>query len=121
MRSSDTVLRAVGQQIRARRVEADLTQEALGNKAGIVGKYVSEIERGTRDMPISTLFALVEHGLGLKLDIAFNTRNGSRPDVRLPPIPAAVEEVARLVAALPAEHRARVLEIVRTIVELVEQ
>lgn len=121
MRTSDTLLRIVGQQLRARRVAAELTQDQLGKKAGIVGKYVSEIERGTRDMPISTLHALVEQGLSLRLDIDFNAKNGSRPEMRLPPLPPAVEEVARLVAALPTDTRTSVLAIIRNLTELVSR
>ncbi len=119
MRTRETLLRAVGQQIRDSRIAADLTQEQLGKRTGIVGKYVSEIERGTRDVPLSTLHSIVERGLGFRLDLQFSTRSGSCPNLALPPLPAQVEEVARLLATLPAEHRTRVLAIVRTIAALV--
>jgi transcriptional regulator with XRE-family HTH domain len=119
MRTRETLLRAVGQQIRDSRGAAELTQAQLGKRSGIVGKYVSEIERGTRDLPLSTLQSVVERGLGFRLDILFSIKNGSRPNLVLPPLPAQVEEVARLVAALPADQRHRVLAIVRSIAALV--
>ena len=67
MATKDPLLRAVGEQIRSARLAANLTQTQLGERAGLVGKYVSEIERGTRDVPLSTLQALVERGLGFRL------------------------------------------------------
>src|SRR5690349_10470846 len=100
MRTKDTLLQVIGQQVRTRRLALNLTQEGLGKKADIVGKYVSEIERGTRDIPISTLQAIVEHGLGLRLDVTFAQRNGSRPDLRMPPLPPDVEDAARLIAEI---------------------
>jgi transcriptional regulator with XRE-family HTH domain len=109
--SSSDALRALGQLIREARAAAGLTQEALGARAGIVGKYVSEIERGTRDIPFSTLHAVTEKGLGLSLDVAFRQTS--------PAGAAAVDEIARLIAALPDESRARVLQIVRMLVSLV--
>jgi transcriptional regulator with XRE-family HTH domain len=93
-----------------------MTQEQLGTRAGLVGKYVSEIERGTRDMPFSTLCALVEHGLGLRLEVVFAARGGSRPHLLVPEI----DELARAVATLPADARRRALPILRSIVELLE-
>jgi transcriptional regulator with XRE-family HTH domain len=118
-KSRDGLLRSIGQQVRTSRAAAELTQDALGKKAGIVGKYVSEIERGTRDIPMSTLQAIVESGLGMRLEIEFRAKNGSRPNIRLPALPPAIEEVARAMAALPADERNRVLAIVRGILGLV--
>jgi transcriptional regulator with XRE-family HTH domain len=113
MASSSQALRALGQLIRARRVAAGLTQSALGRKAGIVGKYVSEIERGNRDVPFSTLRAIVEDGLGLVLDIRFEAKAGTRA-APLPTLPAELREVAEL----PAESRKAVLSVVRALLGL---
>lgn len=96
-----------------------MTQAQLGKRAGIGGKYVSEIERGTRDVPLSTLQAVVERGLGLRLEIQFTVKHGSRPNLALPPLPAAVEELARLVASLPSSQRNGVLAVIRSIAALV--
>ena len=114
MASSVEALRALGQMIRARRTAAALTQSALGRKAGIVGKYVSEIERGTRDVPFSTLRA-VAHGLGTRLEIRFESDAPTRESAALP---TAVESLARAIAALPAPQRKVVLAITRSVLEL---
>jgi transcriptional regulator with XRE-family HTH domain len=109
-----TLLATLGHRIRTGRTDARLTQAALGKRAGIVGKYVSEIERGTRDLPLSTLTAVVERGLGMDLDIVFRARgSGSRVSV-----PSAIDAVAGLIAELPSDQQARVLTIVHSILEL---
>ncbi len=107
-------LRALGQLIRARRVTAGLTQSQLGRKAGIVGKYVSEIERGNRDVPFSTLRRIVEDGLGLSLDIRFEAKGSHRA---APPLPIPPE--LREIAELPADSRKAVLAVIRSVMGLV--
>ena len=102
---------------------AGLTQQQLGKRAGIVGKYVSEIERGTRDIPFSTLHAIVEDGLGLRLDVRFAAESGGRgakPAAPLPrsPLPRSIEMLARAIAELPADRRSAVLTLVRTVVRM---
>lgn len=111
---SDQFLRSLGESIRALRGDVGLTQHQLGSRAGIGGKYVSEIERGTRDLPVSTLYSIVERGLQLQLDIAF--RGKGKPTAA--PLPRNVEEVALLIASLPMSTRDRLVEVIRTMVEL---
>jgi transcriptional regulator with XRE-family HTH domain len=112
--STQAALRALGHLIRARRVAAGLTQSELGRKAGIVGKYVSEIERGNRDIPFSTLRAIVEEGLGLSLDVRFEVKSHPR-SAPMPPIAPELREIAEL----PAETRKAVLSVVRALLGLV--
>jgi len=111
MASSTQALRALGQAIRTRREAAGLTQAQLGKRAGIVGKYVSEIERGNRDIPFSTLRAIIEDGLGLHLDVRFD-KNGRTNHAN------AILPELREVAELPAESRKAVLAVVRTLLAL---
>ena len=111
MASSTHALRALGQAIRLRREAAGLTQAQLGKRAGIVGKYVSEIERGNRDIPFSTLRAIIEDGLGLHLDVRFDKAGRSGQAAPIAP-------ELRDVAELPAESRKAVLAIVRTLLVL---
>lgn len=113
--TSSAFLRTVGELIRAARSDGGLTQGELGERAGIGGKYVSEIERGTRDLPLSTLHAIVERGLQRQLDVAFHQRG--RPSGR-GTLPDNVGEVAQLIAELPMASRTRVVALVRAIVEL---
>ena len=72
---------------------------------------MSEIERGNRDIPFSTLRAIVEDGLGLHLDVRFDkaARNGSAS-----PLPPELREIA----ALPTEARKAVLAVVRSLLVL---
>lgn len=111
--TADELLLSLGELIRAHRVRVGLTQRALGERAGIVGKYVSEIERGTRDIPVSTLLVIVEHGLQLQLDIAFHARSRGAVHVPMP-----VLDLAAMIADLPVERRARVMSVMRGILEL---
>lgn len=108
-------LRTLGQVLRGHRVGVELTQSALGQRAGISGKYVSEIERGTRDVPFSTLHALVHDGLKRRLELRFAEPGGQTNGTGLP---RAVTEVARAIAELPEERRALVLSIVRAALRL---
>lgn len=101
-------LQRIGSVIRARRIEAGLTQAALGKRAGIVAKYVSEIERGNRDVPFSTLQAIVERGLGLVLEMRMLPA-GSR---LAPAAPAFAPELFAVARLTPAKRRA-VVAIVR--------
>jgi len=109
-------LRALGEVLRTHRNAAHLTQAALARRAGISGKYVSEIERGTRDVPFSTLHALVHDGLKRRLELKFADVNGHTNGNGLP---RPVAEVARAIAELPEERRAAVLSIVRAALRLV--
>ena len=107
-------LRNLGRQIRAARTTLGLTQEQLGKRAGIVGKYVSEIERGTRDPRLSTLLAIVE-GLGRALEVEFRKKNGSRPNLRLP---SSADTLGEVLDSLHHERRAKLLVVIEALVEL---
>lgn len=111
-------LRSLGHVLRSHRSGADLTQSALAKRAGISGKYVSEIERGTRDVPFSTLHALVHDGLKRRLELKFVDPSGHTNGSGLP---RAVGDVARAIAALPEARRAEVLAIVRAALRLANE
>jgi transcriptional regulator with XRE-family HTH domain len=73
-RSKPDIRERFGDAVRARREELGMTQEDLADKAGIHRTYLSDIERGSRnlsliniervaaalELPISGLFHLVE-------------------------------------------------------------
>ena len=111
------LLKVLGQQIRAHRTASGWTQSELARRAGISAKYVSEIERGTRDVPMTTLHALVD-GLGLALELEFRAKTGSKPRIRMPPLPQAIDVLARRLAELSETHRVHVLAIVEAALEL---
>ena len=59
--------RTVGQQIRAYRKEAGLTQEKLAEKASLSYKYVGEVERGVVNVSLDSLMRLAK---ALKLKVS---------------------------------------------------
>lgn len=61
-----------GEQVRAARIEAGLTQAQLAERLGRSQKYVSLIETGGRRLPIDAMM-LIMRALGLALEI------GTRP------------------------------------------
>lgn len=72
---------SLNQALRSRRKELGLTQEDLGQRAGLAAKHVSRIENGTHEPKVSTLFALVA-ALGLELGMGEAGGVVSAPSVR---------------------------------------
>ncbi len=60
MPKRDTVLAALGQNVRRRREARDLTQEKLAEKAGLDPTYISGIERGLRNPGIKNVAKLAK-------------------------------------------------------------
>jgi transcriptional regulator with XRE-family HTH domain len=69
------------QALRSRRKALGLTQEELGQRAGLAAKHVSRIENGTHEPKVSTLFALVS-ALGLELALGEAGKVAPAPSVR---------------------------------------
>lgn len=61
-----------GEEVRAARIKAGLTQAQLAQRLGRSQKYVSLIERGSRRLPIEAMMVIMR-ALGLELEI------GTRP------------------------------------------
>lgn len=57
----------LGEQLKAARKEAKLSQEQLAERTGTKKSYISRIERGMSDIQFSTFFKLVEIGLQRRL------------------------------------------------------
>jgi ribosome-binding protein aMBF1 (putative translation factor) len=60
---------AIGELIREERKLAQLTQEQLADKVGAKKSFISRIENGHSDIQLSTLYKLVEFGLGRKINL----------------------------------------------------
>lgn len=58
---------AIGEIIKEARKEAQLTQTQLAEKAGTTKNYISRIENGQSDIQMTTLFRIIELGLGKQL------------------------------------------------------
>jgi transcriptional regulator with XRE-family HTH domain len=46
----------VGQRVRSLRQDRDLSQVALGQKAGLSGKFIGEVERGDKSVSVDSLY-----------------------------------------------------------------
>ncbi len=55
---------AIGELIKAERKQAKMTQEQLAKKIGANKSFISRIENGRSDIQLSTLYKLIELGLG---------------------------------------------------------
>lgn len=73
------LMRALGKRIRLLRLTADLTQEELGEAAGISRSFVSLIEHGTRGVDVVRLLRIAAV-LGLPLHELVNLSPAMRAD-----------------------------------------
>lgn len=53
-----SLLRCLGEEVRARRTRMELSQEALAHQAGIHPNVVGRLERGTYNPTVLTLYAV---------------------------------------------------------------
>ena len=59
----------IGEMIKDERRTAKMTQEQLAKKIGTRKSFISRIESGKSDIQLSTLYRLLELGLGKKVDL----------------------------------------------------
>jgi DNA-binding XRE family transcriptional regulator len=62
----------IGELIKEQRRVAKLTQQELAEKTGTRKSYISRIENGKSDIQLSTLYKLIEQGLGRQLRISIS-------------------------------------------------
>ena len=60
----------IGEIIKEERKNARLTQEQLADKIGAKKSFISRIENGKTDIQLSTLYRLLEIGLGKKVAVS---------------------------------------------------
>ncbi len=65
-REVEPLLVALGKVIRERRVSLSMSQEELAEKSGLHRTYVSDVERGIRNLTVGALW-FVAHGLDWSL------------------------------------------------------
>ena len=123
---ADATLKRLGRRLRRLRLDRGLTQEQVAERAGFAsGKYISEIEAGLRDLPVLSVKAVVEAGLGFTLRDAFEEVSPSRRKRTMTPerepLPAHIEEAAYNIASLPAQKRRRVMALVRDALALAKE
>ena len=61
---------AIGEIIKDERKQAKLTQEELAKRTGTRKSFISRIENGHSDIQLSTLYKLIEQGLGKKINLS---------------------------------------------------
>ena len=59
---------AIGEIIKDERKQAKMTQEQLAQKTGTKKSFISRIENGHSDIQLSTLYKLIEQGLGKRIE-----------------------------------------------------
>ena len=60
----------IGEIIKEERRSAKLTQEQLAQRIGSKKSFISRIENGKTDIQLSTLYRLLEIGLGKKVEVS---------------------------------------------------
>ena len=63
---------AIGELIKEERKLSHMTQEQLAEKIGAKKSFISRIENGHSDIQLSTLYKLIELGLGRKINISIH-------------------------------------------------
>jgi len=112
-----------GARLRQTRQARGWTQEDLAAKVGFTGKYVSEIERGLRDVPMSTAARLAD-GLGSHLSALVQPAGGGSPAALQPAdtrtvrtmlggedLPAELRRLIEKLAALAPLQQARMVHL----------
>ena len=61
---------AIGEIIKEERRLANMTQDQLAEKTGTKKSFISRIENGHSDIQLSTLYKLIEVGLGRKVSLS---------------------------------------------------
>ncbi len=61
---------AIGEVIKEERKLAKMTQEQLAQKTGTKKSFISRIENGHSDIQLSTLYRILEVGLGRKVSLS---------------------------------------------------
>jgi DNA-binding XRE family transcriptional regulator len=61
----------VSEMLKSARLQANLTQEELAEKAGTKKSYISKVENGKGNIQLSTLIRIFEKGLNRKIGLTF--------------------------------------------------
>ena len=74
------VRKFLGQRLRALRKQHALSQERLGERSGLSGKFIGEVERGEKSITIDSLYRVAQ---ALRTPLAdLTSMNGDRKTVR---------------------------------------
>ena len=90
------VRKFLGQRLRALRKERGLSQERLGTRASLSGKFIGEVERGEKSISVDSLYH-VAVALGVPLSELTNVRGGAEKS-------GVGEEVEKIFALVTARR-----------------
>lgn len=90
------VRKFLGERLRALRKQRGLSQEALGARAGLSGKFIGEVERGEKSISVDSLYHVA---VALKVPMRLLT------DVQTGRKAIAPSEEAQKIFALVSAHR----------------
>jgi transcriptional regulator with XRE-family HTH domain len=100
----------IGQRLRALRKHKNLSQERLGELAGLSGKFIGEVERGEKSISIDSLYSIA---------VALDVPLGQLTDVPLGKRVAPSEEAEKIFALMsgpyPPEEIRRAYNILRAL------
>jgi len=91
------VRKFLGQRLRALRKEHGLSQERLGERSGLSGKFIGEVERGEKSISIDSLYHV-----SVALDIPLRELTDVRADK---PAGVPTEEVEKIFALISGRRR----------------
>jgi transcriptional regulator with XRE-family HTH domain len=84
----------LGERLRALRKQRGLSQERLGHKSGLSGKFIGEVERGEKSISIDSLYRV-----SLALEVPLSTLTDVRGDGEKPATDREAEKIFALVTA----------------------
>jgi transcriptional regulator with XRE-family HTH domain len=85
----------LGQRVRSQRKQRGLSQERLGDRAGLSGKFIGEVERGEKSISIDSLYRV-----SVALEIPLRELTDVRADN-----PAPSEEAEKIFALVAGRRR----------------
>jgi len=90
------VRKFLGQRVRALRKQRGLSQERLGDRAGLSGKFIGEVERGEKSISIDSLY---------RVSVALEIRLPELTDVADKPSAVPSEEAEKIFALVSGRRR----------------
>jgi XRE family transcriptional regulator, regulator of sulfur utilization len=91
------VRKFLGQRLRALRKQRSLSQERLGERAGLSGKFIGEVERGEKSISIDSLY---------RVSVALEIPLRDLTDVRERNAAVPLEEAEKIFALISGRRRA---------------
>ncbi len=95
-RAAKHVRKFLGQRLRTLRKQRGLSQERLGERSGLSGKFIGEVERGEKSISIDSLY---------RISVALETPLRDLTDVRADKPTAVPAEDAERIFALVSSRR----------------